>query len=181
MLKKVMCAYFPLRFVVCLLLTATALPGQSVSVCETLAHIAQYRGQSIIVSGWLNINWRHGVVYLSEEEDVVPCRAATRAPAEWRGWILLKWPADVSGDESVSFSVEPGDTWATLHYHVRKSDVGISVRTVIEGELQSRPGIRIETVEGLGQQGNGYGRRGNFPAQLVIKRIVKIERPIKVY
>ncbi len=156
-------------------------PSPTISVCEALAKIDRYRGRIVAMRGWLNINWRHGVVYLSEEEDETPCPKLPGPRAEWPGWVLVTWPTDDLPDGPASFTASPGETWARLYYHAKKSDVGISVAAVIEGELRSRPGIQIKLIEGLGRQGNGYGRRGNFPAQLVIKRIVKIERPIKVY
>lgn len=130
----------------------------------------------------MGINWRHGLRYISEEkDDGGGCRGLRGERQGWPARILLVWPEDGPADGPVAFRAQPGEIWKRLYYHVKGSDVGITVRAVIEGELRSRPGIKIVRTDGGWAEGNGYGRNGDFPAELVIKRIVKIEPPIEVY
>jgi len=152
------------------------------TVCEVLESVDEYRGKLIEVQGWLGINSWHGVAYLSqEEEDGQTCPGLKGNRVTWPGRILVIWPADDPADGPVAFRAEPGDIWRRLYYHVKKSEVGVTVKAIIEGELRSRPGIVIHRRNGARPLGNGYGRYGDFPAELVIKRVVKIEPPIKVY
>ena len=152
------------------------------SVFEILENVERYRGKLVVVRGWLGINWRHGVTYIGQnEENGEACRGFTKELVEWPSEILLTWPEDGPADGPVSFKAAPGEVWKKLWYHVKGAEVGITVKAVIEGELRSRPGIVIHRRDGARPLGNGYGRYGNFPAELVIKRIIKIEPPIKVY
>jgi len=76
---------------------------------------------------------------------------------------------------------ERGKIWDNLQYHVKGSEVGIGVLATVEGEFRSRPGVVVYRTDGGWCEGNGYGRNGDFSAELVIKRIVRIEPRIEVY
>ena len=164
------------------ILPAPAASSDTQTVCDILATLERYRGRLVLIEGWLGINWRHGLRYISEEkDDGGGCRGLRGERQGWPARILLVWPEDGPADGPVAFRAQPGEIWKRLYYHVKGSDVGITVRAVIEGELRSRPGIKIVRTDGGWAEGNGYGRNGDFPAELVIKRIVKIEPPIEVY
>jgi len=152
-------------------------------VCETLQAVENYHERMVVVRGRLHISWRHGVRFLREvggltEDGRCPGFAGTKA--DWPPEISVLWPTEGPADGPVSFRAERGKIWQQLLYHLKGSEVGISAVVVIEGELRSRPGIKIVRRDGGWCEGNGYGRNGDFPAELVIKRIVKIERPIRV-
>jgi len=151
------------------------------TVCDVLEHARQLHKRIVTVRGRLHINWRHGVNFLEDLSSKNTCPGFTEERRAWSPEILLVWPEDGPADGPSSFEAKPGEIWKRLYYHVKGSEVGINVEAVIEGELRSRPGIVIYRREGARPLGNGYGRYGDFPAELVIKRIVKVEPPIKVY
>ena len=157
--------------------------SEPLQVCEVLENVERYRGKMLTVEGWLTINWRNGVNFINETEERTVCPGLKGNRADWPGMIHLLWPSEKPDDGPVAFEEGPDPIWDRLQEIVKHSEVGIGVAVVVEGELRSRENIRIRWVDrdNLWRDGNGYGRNRDFPAELVIKRVVAIEPPIKVY
>jgi len=82
-----------------LLLTSPVVcsPGQDneLGVCEVLKNIERFQGRIVTLKGWLNMNWRHGVNFITETEteDSTSCPGLIGKRAAWPGEIHLVWPS----------------------------------------------------------------------------------------
>jgi hypothetical protein len=152
-------------------------PTQPLSVCAVLERITQHNGRMVTVRGVLRQTPRHGTS-LGDESGETVCSGQTGKQKDWTAALYLLWPSNPS--VSVSFDRDRASE-QEMDKVLKAADITSKDRIVVtlEGQLEAKPNFEVFRQPNGEVYSTGYGSGGEYPAQLVIRRVVetRISRP----
>ena len=148
---------------------------KTLTVCEVLNDIDDYRGKIIAVRGIVFSSY-HGSGLADYERR--ECPGLSKAGKQWPSSIYLTWHDATPEDGSRGFVPDAKNIEQTLsevNSAIEKSrsqgEHSLTYIATFIGELRSRRDILIKKRESGAYAGNGYGQLGRYPAHLVIKSV----------
>ena len=145
-------------------------PSQPLSVCAVLENVGQHNGRMVIVRGVLRQTPRHGTS-LGEESGVQGCPSLTGKRKDWKAALHLLWPSNPS--VSVGFRRDLGSE-QEMDLMLKAANLTNKDKVIVtlEGLLQARSNFQVFQQPDGQVYSTGYGSGGEYPAQLIIRRVV---------
>jgi len=124
----------------------------------------------VMVRGVLHETHRHGTS-LGDESGVQGCPGLTGKRKDWTAALYLLWPSNPSVRGSFDRDLASEQEMDLL---LKAANLTSKDRVVVtlEGLLQARPNFQVFRQPNGQVYSTGYGSGGEYPAQLVIRRVI---------
>lgn len=145
-------------------------PSQPLSVCAVLENVGKHNGRMVMVRGVLHQTPRHGTS-LGDESGGQGCSGLTGKRKEWTAALYLLWPSNpsVRVDFDRDLASEKEMDLVLKAANLTNKD---RVIVTLEGLLEARSNFQVFRQTDGQLYSTGYGSGGEYPAQLVIRRVV---------
>lgn len=145
-------------------------PTTPLSVCDVLDSVTKHDSKMVVVTGVLHQTHRHGTS-LEDERGVQGCPGLIGKRKDWPAALYLLWPSNPSVGVSFDRDLASEHEMDRL---LKTADLADKDRVILtlEGLLQAKENFQVFRRPDGQVYSTGFGSGGEYPAQLIIRRVI---------